>query len=251
MNEPILQLRGLCKSFGDTEIIRGVDLDVAGGERRALIGPNGAGKSTLFHLISGNLGATAGTVAFRGRDITGWAPQRVNRLGLARSFQITNIFPKLTVFENVRLAVMRQHPQPTAFWRRVDRLPAVREATDRLLEQVRLHTRAETLAGGLSYSEQRSLEIAMTVASDPQLILLDEPMAGMSSEETDYTLHLIREVTAGRALLIVEHDMDVVFQLADRISVLVYGQVIATGTPGEIRQHRGVREAYLGEEVAA
>ncbi len=251
MNEPILQLRGLCKSFGDTEIIRGVDLDVAGGERRALIGPNGAGKSTLFHLISGNLGATAGTVAFQGRDITGWAPQRVNRLGLARSFQITNIFPKLSVFENVRLAVMRQHPQPTAFWRRVDRLPAVREATDRLLEQVRLHTRAETLAGGLSYSEQRSLEIAMTVASDPQLILLDEPMAGMSSEETDYTLHLIREVTAGRALLIVEHDMDVVFRLADRISVLVYGQVIATGTPGEIRQHRGVREAYLGEEVAA
>lgn len=251
MNEPILQLRGLCKSFGDTEIIRGVDLDVAGGERRALIGPNGAGKSTLFHLISGNLGATAGTVAFQGRDITGWAPQRVNRLGLARSFQITNIFPKLSVFENVRLAVMRQHPQPTAFWRRVDRLPAVREATDRLLEQVRLHTRAETLAGGLSYSEQRSLEIAMTVASDPQLILLDEPMAGMSSEETDYTLHLIREVTAGRALLIVEHDMDVVFRLADRISVLVYGQVIATGTPEEIRQHRGVREAYLGEEVAA
>ncbi len=251
MNEPILQLRRLCKSFGDTEIIRGVDLDVAGGERRALIGPNGAGKSTLFHLISGNLGATAGTVAFQGRDITGWAPQRVNRLGLARSFQITNIFPKLTVFENVRLAVMRQHPQPTAFWRRVDRLPAVREATDRLLEQVRLHSRAETLAGGLSYSEQRSLEIAMTVASDPQLILLDEPMAGMSSEETDYTLHLIREVTAGRALLIVEHDMDVVFQLADRISVLVYGQVIATGTPEEIRQHRGVREAYLGEEVAA
>lgn len=251
MSEPILQLRGLCKSFGGTEIIRGVDLDVAGGERRALIGPNGAGKSTLFHLISGNLGASAGTVSFQGRDITGWAPQRVNRLGLARSFQITNIFPKLTVFENVRLAVMRQHPQPTAFWRRVDRLPAVREATERLLEQVRLHTRAETLAGGLSYSEQRSLEIAMTVASDPQLILLDEPMAGMSSEETEYTLHLIREVTAGRALLIVEHDMDVVFQLADRISVLVYGQVIATGTPEEIRQHRGVREAYLGEEVAA
>lgn len=251
MNAPILQLQGLCKSFGDTEIIRGVDLDVAHGERRALIGPNGAGKSTLFHLISGNLGATAGTVTFQGRDITGWTPQRVNRLGLARSFQITNIFPKLTVFENVRLAVMRQHPQSTAFWRRVDRLPAVREATERLLEQVRLQARAETLAGGLSYSEQRSLEIAMTVASDPQLILLDEPMAGMSSEETDYTLNLIREVTAGRALLIVEHDMDVVFKLADHISVLVYGQVIATGTPDEIRQHQGVREAYLGEEVAA
>jgi len=251
MSTPILQLRGLCKSFGSTEIIRGVDLDVAPGERRALIGPNGAGKSTLFHLISGNLGASSGTVAFQGRDITGWTPQRVNRLGLARSFQIPNIFPRLTVFENVRLAVMRQQPQPTAFWRRVDSLPGLREATERLLEQVRLHTRAATLAGELSYSEQRSLEIAMTVASDPRLILLDEPMAGMSSEETDYTLNLIREVTSGRALLIVEHDMDVVFRLADRISVLVYGQVIATGTPDEIRQHRGVREAYLGEEVAA
>lgn len=251
MSEPILQLKALHKSFGDTPIIRGVDLEVAPGERRALIGPNGAGKSTLFHLISGNLGASSGAVAFQGRDITGWSPQRVNRLGLARSFQITNIFPKLTVFENVRLAVMRQQPQPTAFWRRVDRLPGLREATERLLEQVRLHQRAASLAGELSYSEQRSLEIAMTVASDPQLILLDEPMAGMSSEETEYTLNLIREVTAGRALLIVEHDMDVVFKLADRISVLVYGQVIATGTPDEIRQHRGVREAYLGEEVAA
>jgi branched-chain amino acid transport system ATP-binding protein len=251
MSEPILQLKALHKSFGDTPIIRGVDLEVAPGERRALIGPNGAGKSTLFHLISGNLGASSGAVAFQGRDITGWSPQRVNRLGLARSFQITNIFPRLTVFENVRLAVMRQQPQPTAFWRRVDRLPGLREATERLLEQVRLHTRAASLAGELSYSEQRSLEIAMTVASDPQLILLDEPMAGMSSEETEYTLNLIREVTAGRALLIVEHDMDVVFKLADRISVLVYGQVIATGTPDEIRQHRGVREAYLGEEVAA
>ena len=251
MNAPILQLRGLRKSFGETEIIRGVDLAVAPGERRALIGPNGAGKSTLFHLISGNLAPTAGGVAFQGRDITGWAPQRVNRLGLARSFQITNIFPKLTVFENIRLAVLRQQPHPTAFWRRIDRLPGLAEATGQLLERVRLQARANTLAGELSYSEQRSLEIAMTLASDPQLILLDEPMAGMSAEETDYTLSLIREVTAGRALLIVEHDMDVVFSLADHISVLVYGEVIATGTPDEIRQHQGVREAYLGEEVAA
>ena len=251
MNTPILQLRGLRKSFGETEIIRGVDLAVAAGERRALIGPNGAGKSTLFHLISGNLAPTAGTVAFQGRDITGWAPQRVNRLGLARSFQITNIFPKLTVFENIRLAVLRQQPHPTAFWRRIDRVPGLAEATGQLLERVRLQARADALAGELSYSEQRSLEIAMTLASDPQLILLDEPMAGMSAEETDYTLSLIREVTAGRALLIVEHDMDVVFSLADHISVLVYGEVIATGTPDEIRQHQGVREAYLGEEVAA
>jgi branched-chain amino acid transport system ATP-binding protein len=251
MSSSILQLQGLRKSFGETDIIRGVDLDVTAGERRALIGPNGAGKSTLFHLISGNLSPSAGTIAFQGRDITGWTPQRVNRLGLARSFQITNIFPRLTVFENIRLAVMRQQPQAAAFWRLVNRLPGLREATEQLLERVRLQARSDALAGELSYSEQRSLEIAMTVASDPQLILLDEPMAGMSGEETDYTLNLIREVTVGRALLIVEHDMDVVFKLADRISVLVYGEVIATGTPDEIRQHQGVREAYLGEEVAA
>jgi branched-chain amino acid transport system ATP-binding protein len=251
MSAPILQLQGLCKSFGETEIIRGVDLDLAPGERHALIGPNGAGKSTLFHLISGNLSPTAGRIVFQGRDITGWAPQRINRMGLARSFQITNIFPKLSVFENLRLAVLRQQAWPTAFWRRVDRMPGLREATEQLLERVRLQERSKTLAGELSYSEQRSLEIAMTLASDPQLILLDEPMAGMSGEETDYTLTLIREVTDGRALLIVEHDMDVVFRLADRISVLVYGQVIATGTPEEIRRHQGVREAYLGEEVTA
>ncbi len=249
MNAPILQLRGLGKSFGETAIIRGIDLELARGERRALIGPNGAGKSTLFHLISGNLTPSAGTISFQGRDITHWAPQRINRLGLARSFQITNIFPKLTVFENIRLAVLRQQPQPTAFWRRLDRLPGLREATDALLERVRLQERAAGLAGELSYSEQRSLEIAMTLASDPQLILLDEPMAGMSGEETDYTMELIREVTAGRALLIVEHDMDVIFKLADRISVLVYGQVVATGTPEEIRRDQGVREAYLGEQA--
>jgi len=251
MSGTILGLHGLRKSFGETEIIRGVDLELAAGERRALIGPNGAGKSTLFHLISGHLAPSAGTIAFDGLDITGQAPQRINRLGLARSFQITNVFPGLTVFENIRLAVLRQQPRPTAFWQRVDRLPGLREATEQLLERVRLQARAAALAGELSYSEQRSLEIAMTLASDPRLILLDEPMAGMSAEETDYTLALIRELTVGRALLIVEHDMDVVFSLADRISVLVYGQVIATGTPDEIRQHQGVREAYLGEEANA
>lgn len=251
MNDTILSVRGLHKSFGLTEIIRGVDLDLRGGERRALIGPNGAGKSTLFHLISGNLAPTAGEVAFDGRSITGWAPQRINRAGLARSFQITNIFPKLSAFENIRLAVMRARQLQYMFWRRIDRVPGLREATEQLLERVRLNGQAATLAGEMSYSQQRSLELAMTLASDPKLILLDEPMAGMSTEETHYTMELIREVTSGRALLIVEHDMDVVFALADRISVLVYGEVIATGTPDEIRNHQGVREAYLGEEVAA
>ncbi len=249
--QPILELRGLQKRFGDTEIIRGVDLALQPGEHHALIGPNGAGKSTLFHLISGNLQPSGGDVVFAGQRINGWAPERINRTGLARSFQITNIFPRLSVLENLRVAVMQRHRVQYTFWRRLDAMAAVREASERLLERVRLQQRAHTLAGEMSYSEQRSLELAMTIASEPQLILLDEPMAGMSREETQYTSALIREVAAGRALLLVEHDMDVVFALGQRISVLVYGQIIATGTPEEIRRHQGVREAYLGEEAAA
>ena len=251
MNDPILSIRGLRKSFGTTEIIRGVDLELAAGERRALIGPNGAGKSTLFHLISGNLRPTAGEIVFDGERIDGRAPQHINRLGLARSFQITNIFPKLSVFENIRLAVMQRYRMQYSFWRVLDRVAPLREETEQLLERVRLQPHAASLAGELTYSGQRSLELAMTLACDPKVILLDEPMAGMSSEETEYTSNLIRELTVGRALLIVEHDMDVVFALGDRISVLVYGQVVATGTPAEIRADPGVREAYLGEEVAA
>lgn len=251
MTNSILSLRGVRKAFGDIEIIRGVDLDFVQGERHAVIGPNGAGKSTLFHLISGNLTPTSGEIVFDGRPIQGEEPQKINRHGLARSFQITNIFPKLTVFENLRLAVMRPYGVQYMFWKFIDRLSAVREQTDQLLERVRLTKRASTIAGELSYSEQRSLEIAMTLASDPKVILLDEPMAGMSTEETAHTADLIRELTQGRTLLIVEHDMDVVFSISDRISVLVYGQVVATGTPDEIRNNARVKEAYLGEEVAA
>ena len=251
MSEPILRIQDLRKSFGLTDIIRGVDLDVVQGERHALIGPNGAGKSTLFHLISGQLAPTGGKIRFEGRDINGRSPQAINRQGLARSFQITNIFPKLSTFENVRLAVMRSHGLQYAFWKFIDRDRRIREETERLLELVRLNGRATTIAGEMAYSEQRSLEIAMTLASDPRLILLDEPMAGMSHAETEYTAQLIREISAGRTLMIVEHDMDVVFALSDRISVLVYGQVIATGTPEDIRAHAGVREAYLGDEVNA
>jgi branched-chain amino acid transport system ATP-binding protein len=250
MTSPILTLRGLRKSFGPTEIIRGVDLDLLPDERHALIGPNGAGKSTLFHLVSGHLRPSAGQIVFDGHRIDGRQPHEVNRLGLARSFQITNLFPRLSVFENLRIAVMRPRGLHYDLWRLVARDAAVRESTERLLELVRLQRRAATLAGELSYSEQRSLEIAMTLACDPQAILLDEPMAGMSNEETAYTADLIRTVTGGRALLIVEHDMQVVFSISDRISVLVYGEVIATGTPAQIRANPAVKEAYLGEEVA-
>lgn len=249
MTKDILVLDQLNKSFGPAHIIRGVNLAVHEGERHAVIGPNGAGKSTLFHLISGNFAPSSGSIRFRDEEIGGLQPAAVNRKGLARSFQITNIFPGLTVFENIRLAVMRRYKVQFTFWRPVSSMKKVTVEVESLLEQVRLTARAHTPASQLSYSEQRSLEIGMTLASDPRLIILDEPMAGMSQEETDYTVGLIREITQNRTLMIVEHDMDVVFTLADRISVLVYGEIIATDTPKEIRENAKVREAYLGEEA--
>ena len=248
---PILSLRGLRKSFGDIEIIRGVSLDVAPGERHALIGPNGAGKSTLFHLISGRLPLTSGEVVLDGQPIQGMPAHRINHRGLARSFQITNIFPGLSVFENLRLALMQRRGLQYTLWKFAHRLGDVRDEAMHLLDKVRLGARSQALASELAYSEQRSLEIAMTLASNPKVILLDEPMAGMSHEETVHTTELIREIAVGRTVLIVEHDMDVVFSLCDRISVLVYGQILATGTPDEIRNNAQVKEAYLGEEVAA
>jgi len=251
MTSPVLTLSDVHKSFGATAIIRGANLELMPGERHALIGPNGAGKSTLFHLISGHLTPTSGDIHFKGQRLNGRSPQDVNRMGLSRSFQITNLFPKLSVMDNLRLAAMRPMGLQFNAWRWLNRHTGVNQEAQRLMELVRLGHRAEVLAGELAYSEQRSLEIAMTLASDPQVILLDEPMAGMSQEETTYTANLIREVTQGRALLIVEHDMDVVFSISDRISVLVYGQVIATGTPSDIRGNPAVREAYLGEEVSA
>jgi len=250
VSNAIVTIRNLRKSFGSHEIIRGVNLGLMADERHALIGPNGAGKSTVFNLISGNLSPTSGEIFFDGQRIDGEPPQDINRMGLARSFQITNIFPRLTVLDNARLAVMRAHVLQYNFWSFIDRNARIRKHAERLLEQVRLANRASAIAGEMTYSEQRSLEIALALASDPKVILLDEPMAGMSSEETAYTADLIREVTQGRALLIVEHDMKVVFSISDRISVLVYGQVIATGEPDESRNNASVKEAYLGEEIA-
>ncbi|WP_276809376.1 ABC transporter ATP-binding protein [Castellaniella defragrans] len=246
----VLELAGVHKSFGETEIIRGVDLALIEGERHAIIGPNGAGKSTLFHLISGQLQPTRGTITLDGRQIQGLEPRVINRMGLARSFQITNIFPGHSVFENLRFGILRRYGLQYNFWRRVARVRRITEETEQLLEELRLLKSRDVLAGELSYSEQRSLEIGMALASDPRVVLLDEPMAGMSREETDYTVGLIRQLTARRTLMIVEHDMDVVFSLSDRVSVLVYGQIIATGTPDEIRANRQVQEAYLGTEVS-
>lgn len=246
MSAGAIELTGLTKSFGPTRIINGVDLRVESGERHAIIGPNGAGKSTLFNLISGRLTPSSGSIRLDGADITGHKPAAIVARGLARSFQVTNIFPKLTVWENVRCAVLRGLGYRPMFWRGIEHLPGVADRTAEILKRIRLGHRGATPAGMLAYADQRALEIGITIAGDAQVILLDEPMAGMSHSESAHAVALIREVTQGRTLMLVEHDMAVVFELADRISVLVYGRIIATDTPDRIRENRAVQEAYLG-----
>ena len=249
MNRRALALTDVRKQFGQTKIINGVNLDITAGERHALIGPNGAGKSTLFNLISGRFPVSSGSISLHGSEITNKEPQVINRLGLSRSFQITNIFPKLTVFENLRCAVFWALGYRYSFFRRVSALHDARENAEQTLAMIGLEDRREKMAGELTYAEQRALEIGITIASGSDVILLDEPTAGMSRSETDAAVALISRVTEGKTLLMVEHDMGVVFNLADRISVLVYGEVIATGTPTEIRANKKVQEAYLGTQL--
>jgi branched-chain amino acid transport system ATP-binding protein len=245
-----IELRGVQKHFGITPVIRDLNLAVAQGERHALIGPNGAGKSTTFNLISGYMKPTNGSILMRGEVISDLPPYQINRRGLSRSFQVTNVFANMSVWENLRCAVLWATGHRYAFWKNVDRLPEVRMRTAQILEDINLTSRRDVPAGLLTYAEQRALEIGITVAGGANVILLDEPTAGMSNVETERAVTLIRRLTEGRTLLIVEHDMSVVFGLADRISVLVYGQIIATGTPQEIRGNPKVKEAYLGEEAA-
>ena len=247
---PVLQLAGVHKTFGKTAIIRGVGLDLVAGERHALIGPNGAGKSTLFNLVSGRLHATAGTIRLRGADITRATPQAINRMGLARSFQVTNLFHRMTVFENLRCGALWSRGGGYAFWRRVDGVAEANARADEVLEAIGLARLREAAAGELTYAEQRALEIGVTIACGADVILLDEPTAGMSRSESAAAVALIRRVTAGKTLVMVEHDMDVVFGLADRVSVLVYGEVIATGAPDAIHANARVQEAYLGTGLA-
>jgi branched-chain amino acid transport system ATP-binding protein len=246
MSETALSLREVTKAFGQTEIIRGVDLDVARGERHAIIGPNGAGKTTLFNLISGRFPISSGEILLNGTRIDQLPPHRINRMGLSRSFQITSIFHRLSVFENLRCALLWSRGYRYSFWSPLWRQKGLNEAAEMLLEELNLTSRREVLAGLLSYAEQRALEIGMTIAGGASVVLLDEPTAGMSNTETDYAMALIRRVTQGKTLLMVEHDMKVVFDLADVITVMVYGQVIASGPPAEVRANRTVQEAYLG-----
>ena len=241
-----LELKDLRKSFGKTEIIRGVDLSIGKGERHAVIGPNGAGKSTLFNLITGRYPVSSGEVHMHGENVTGMAPYQINRKGLSRSFQITNIFPKMSVFENIRCALLWPRGYRYSFWKLLHREKILNDNADEILEQLNLTSRRDLPAGVLSYAEQRALEIGITIAGGADVILLDEPTAGMSNTETDYIVNLIREVTVGKTLIMVEHDMGVVFGLADQISVLVYGEIIATGAPEDVRGDPKVQEAYLG-----
>ena len=245
-NAPALELTELRKSFGKTEIIRGASLRVSAGERVAIIGPNGAGKSTLFNLISGRFAATSGSIHLHGERIDGMTPFQISRKGLARSFQVSNLFTRLSVFENVRCAVLWSLGYRYAFWKFLADLRDANERTEQVLEMIRLDKRRDVLAMNLTYAEQRALEIGLTIAGGAQVVLLDEPTAGMSKSETHRFVQLIRSVTQGRTLLTVEHDMGVVFGLADRIAVLVYGEVIAFDTPEAIRADARVREAYLG-----
>jgi branched-chain amino acid transport system ATP-binding protein len=245
-----LYLNDVRKSFGSSNIINGLNLEVEKGERHAIIGPNGAGKSTLFNLISGFYEVTSGQIRLNGKKITNMAPFKINRRGLSRSFQVTNIFPKMSVFENIRCGLLWPMGYRYSFWNLCSRLKTVNNKAEEILEKINLADRRDLPAGLLAYADQRALEIGITIAGNTDVILLDEPTAGMSMSETARAVELIRNVTEGKTLVVVEHDMSVVFDLADRISVLVYGKILATDIPDNIRKNPEVQEAYLGKEIA-
>src|SRR5262245_170790 len=241
----LLETEQLSRAFGSLIAVDRVDVSVRRGELRSIIGPNGAGKTTFFRLISGEMAPTSGRIRFKGRDITGLPQHAVARLGIAKSYQITNVFPHLSVLENVRVA--GQGPgRAFDFWSRADRLPAVRQRAEALLERVGLGGKAGMPAAHLSHGEKRHLEIGIALASDPELLLLDEPTAGMSPEETDESTRLIRALAADRTVVLVEHKMKVVMNMSDRITVLHQGRVLADGTPDEIRANAAVQQTYLG-----
>jgi branched-chain amino acid transport system ATP-binding protein len=250
MSTLAVELKDVRKSFGKTEIIRGANLAVQPGERVAIIGPNGAGKSTLFNLISGRLSPTSGDINVNGRRVNGMTPYQVNRMGLSRSFQVSNLFTRLSVFENIRCAVLWSLGHRYAFWKFLADLNDANDRAEKVLAMIKLDRRRDALAMNLTYAEQRALEIGITIAGGADVILLDEPTAGMSKSETHRFVGLIRDVTQGKTLLTVEHDMGVVFGLADKIAVLVYGEVIAFDTPEAVRANPRVQEAYLGSVLA-
>jgi branched-chain amino acid transport system ATP-binding protein len=244
----VLKLENICKDFSGLEILSGISLQVQSGERHAIIGPNGAGKSTLFNVITGFYQPSKGRIFFQEKDITGWPSHRIARLGLARSFQITSVFPKMTVYENVRGAVVSKLNRRFNWTSLLARSKEVQTETDRIIDLLRLGGVRHMAAMEMSYGWQRRLEVALTLARDPNLILLDEPTAGVDVKETRAFVQFIKEVTVGRTLVMIEHDMDVVYNLADHITVLNRGQVLTTGTMDEIRKNPEVQKAYAGRK---
>ena len=245
----MLEVRKLTKTFGALLATDGIDFDVAEGETHAVIGPNGAGKTTFISQLAGNLRPDSGSVRFAGTDITNLSAPRRARMGLARSFQITSVYPEFSALDNVALAVQAHTGHSFRFWRTARGDPALVEPAERVLDEVGLLPRKNILAANLAHGEQRQLEVAMALATGPRLLLLDEPMAGMGTEESQRMIALLQKLKQKKTIILVEHDMDAVFRLADRISVLVYGRVIATDVPGKIKMNEEVRKAYLGEEA--
>ncbi len=249
MAEAILQVNNLCKSFGGVRATQNVCLEVLDGETHALIGPNGAGKTTLISQLSGLLPPDAGQIIFKGRDITGAPAHQFSRAGLARSFQITSVFTDMTLLDNIALAVQAHDGHSFRFWNNARHDDRLRQPARTYLQQVGLADRADQLASAVSHGERRQLEIAMALATEPGLLLLDEPMAGMGQDESSLMIDTLRQLHGKKSILLVEHDMDAVFALADTITVLVYGQVIASGPPDDIKSNAEVRKAYLGEDA--
>jgi branched-chain amino acid transport system ATP-binding protein len=243
----ILEVRDIHKDFSKEKVLAGIDLVIHRGERHAIIGPNGAGKTTLFNLLTGLLKPSNGLVFLNAREITGTSPQEVNRKGIGRSFQITNIFGGLSVFENIRAAILSKNAIRFNFFSPVNRLTHITEQTFEILEKIHMTDKKDVLAGELAYGEQRALEIGIALATDPDLILLDEPTAGMSPQETREVVKLIDHVVHGKTLVIIEHDMEVVFTIADVITVIHYGKVLVSGKPEDVREDQRVKDAYLGE----
>jgi branched-chain amino acid transport system ATP-binding protein len=242
----VLRTDHLCRSFGSLVVTNDVSLTVAAGERHVIIGPNGAGKTSLVNQIGGQLEPSAGRIFVKDTDITGWSPSRVSRIGVARTFQRNNLFQNLSVIENLRLAVQARRGNPLDFFTPVGRLEDLVTRAEHLMRRVHLTGGGDRLARNLSYGEQRQLEIGIALAGEPDLLLLDEPTSGMSPAETARMIELIAGLPRSLAILMIEHDMKVVFSVADRITVLYYGEVLATGTPAEIQANARVREVYLG-----
>ncbi len=250
MSTPILEIRDLHKSFGGVAAISGVSLSVQPKETLAIIGPNGAGKTTFYNMLSGRMPPTSGQVLLEGVDITGFPPHRISRLGISRSFQINNIFPEMTVRENVEVALTAFYGQSKRWYNLYSNNTEIQQKADALLERLALSELAHQRAGTISYGDKRLLEIAVVLATDPHVVLLDEPTAGMTPDETKRVTALVKKLaqTGEYTFLITEHDMEVVFSLADRIMVMHRGQCLVIGSPEEVRQNRDVRVAYLGEE---